>query len=84
MQKWYEWLCEMKKKDEGNRMEEKHQKEVGQMIKSVDGSAGLLHKITLPTAWRGGVQTVMKEAEDATPMARCEEKRKELAKALAM
>ena len=56
MQKWHDWLCEMKKKDEAKKMEEKHQKQVCQMIKSADGSAGLLHKITRPTAWRGGLQ----------------------------
>ena len=50
------------------------------MIKSADGSAGLLHKITEPTAWRGGVQILRKEEEDAKWMARCEEKRKALAK----
>ena len=50
------------------------------MIKSADGSAGLLHKITEPTAWRGGVQILMREEDDAKPMTRCEEKRKEWAK----
>ena len=49
------------------------------MIKSADGSAGLSHKITRQTAWRGGVQILRKEEEDAKPMARCEEKRKEWA-----
>ena len=48
------------------------------MIKSADGSARLLHKITKPTAWRG-VQILKKEEEDAKPLARCEEKRKEWA-----
>ena len=69
MQKWYDWLCE-----------EVNQKKVSQMIKSTDGSAGLLHKITEPTAWRGGVQILKKEEEDARPLASCEEKRKEWAK----
>ena len=50
MQKWYDWLCEMKKKDEVTKLEEVHQRRVSQMIKSVDGSAGLLRRITMPTA----------------------------------
>ena len=36
-------------------------------------------KITKPTAWRGGGQ-IPKEEEDAKPLARCEEKRKDWAK----
>ena len=56
-----------------------HQLKVNQMIKSADGSAGLLHKITKPTAWRG-VQILKKEEEDARLMHRCEAKRKEWAK----
>ena len=43
MQKWYDWLREMKKKDEVKKMEEVRQRKVSQMIKSADGSAGLLH-----------------------------------------
>ena len=35
------------------------------MIKSEEGGAGLLHKITKPTMWRGGVQILKKEEEDA-------------------
>ena len=46
------------------------------MIKRADGSRGLLHKNTKPTAWRGGGQLLKKE-EDAKPLARCEEKRQE-------
>ena len=38
------------------------------MIKSADGSAGLLRRITKPTAWRGGVQK--EEEEDARLMNR--------------
>ena len=38
MQKWYGWFCEMKRKDKAKRMEEEHQKQVSQMIKSADGS----------------------------------------------
>ena len=41
MQKWYEWLEDMKKKDEKEKMEEMHRKKVEQMIKSAEGSAGL-------------------------------------------
>ena len=43
MQKWKNWLEEMKKKDEKEKMEEMHQQKVA--------SAGLLHKISKPTAW---------------------------------
>ena len=38
--------------DEKEKMEEMHQHKVAQMIKSAEGSAGLLHKISEPTAWR--------------------------------
>ena len=47
-----------------------------QMIESAEGSAGLLHKITKPTAWRGGAQILKKEEEDAKLLDRCEAKRK--------
>ena len=53
-----DWLEEVKKKDERKKMEELHQQRVSRMIKSAEGSAGLLHKITKPTAWRGGAQVV--------------------------
>ena len=52
MQKWYGWLEKMKKEDEKKKMGEMHQQQVTRMIKSVEGSAGLLHKITKLTAWR--------------------------------
>ena len=78
MQKWYEWLEHTKKKDE-KKMEEMHQRKVEKMIKSAEGSAGLLHKITTPTMWRGGVQ-ILKKEEDARLLDRCEAKRKEWAK----
>ena len=55
MQKWYEWVDHMKKKDEKEKMEEVHQRKVEKMIKSAEGIAGLLHKITKPTMWRRGV-----------------------------
>ena len=45
-------------------MEEVHQHNVAQMIKSAEGSAGLLHKITKPAAWRGGTQILVNEEED--------------------
>ena len=79
MNKWYEWLEEMKKKDEEKKMKEMHQQKVTQMMKSAEGSAGLLHKITKPTAWRGGAQ-ILKKEEDARLLDRCEAKRKEWAK----
>ena len=50
------------------------------MIKSAEGSAWLLPKITKPTAWRGGAQILKKEEEDARLLDRCEAKRKEWAK----
>ena len=43
----------MKKNDGEEKMEEMPQKKVEQMIKSVEGCAGLLHKSTKPTAWSG-------------------------------
>ena len=80
MQKWYEWLEHMKKKDEKEKMEEMHQRKVEKMIKSAEGSAGLLHKIRNLTMWRGGAQILKKEEEDARLLDRCEAKRKEWAK----
>ena len=54
VQQWYNWLFEVKEKDEEKRMEVEHQKIVSRMIDSAQGGgAGLLHKITEPTAWRG-------------------------------
>ena len=70
----------MKKKDEKGKMEELHQRQVEKMIKSAEDSAGLLDKITKPTMWRGGVQMLKKEEEDARLLGRCEGKRKEWAK----
>ena len=43
----FEWL-EKEKDDEKKKMEEMDQQKVTQMIKSAEGSAGLLHKITKP------------------------------------
>ena len=40
----------MKKEDGKRKMEELHEQRVNQMIKSAEGSAGPLHKITKPTA----------------------------------
>ena len=62
MQKWYEWLEEMKKNDEKGKMEEMHQQNVAQMIESAEGSAGLLHKISKSTA---EAQILVNEEEDA-------------------
>ena len=50
------------------------------IIKSADGRTDRLHKITKPTAWKGGVQILKEEEDDAKPFARREEKRKEWAK----
>ena len=49
------------------------------MIKSAEGSAGLLLKTTMSTPWRGGAQILEKE-EDARLLDRCEAKRKKWAK----
>ena len=57
-----------------------HQRKVEKMIKSAEGSVGLLHKITKPTMWRRGVQILKKEEEDARMSDRREAKRKEWAK----
>ena len=73
----------MKKKDEKENMEEIHQHKVAQMIKSAEGSAGLLHKISKPAPWRGGAQ-ILKKKEDARLLDRCEAKMKEWAKHLAL
>ena len=42
-------------------MEERHQQKVAQMMNSAEGSAGLLHKITKLTTWRGGAQILEKK-----------------------
>ena len=62
------------------KMEELHQQKVKQMIKSAERSAGLMYKITKPTAWRGGAEILKQEEEDARLLDRCEAKRKEWAK----
>ena len=46
------------------------------MTNSTEGSAGLLHKITKPTAWRGGAQIL----KNARLLDRCEAKREKWAK----
>ena len=70
----------MKKKEEKEKMEEMHQQKVNQLIEIAEGSAGLLHKIMKPTAWRAGTQILEKEEEDARLMDRCGAKRRQLAK----
>ena len=57
-------------------MEVEHQKLVSRLIRSAEGGTGLLHKITKPAAWIGGVQLLEKEEEDVKPLARCEKKRR--------
>ena len=57
-----------------------HQRKVEKMIKSAEGSAGHLHKISKPTMWRGGVQILKKEEEHARLLDRCEAKKKEWSK----
>ena len=56
-------------------MKELHQQKVSQMIKRTEGSAGLVHKITKPAAWRGGAKIL-----DARLLDRYEAKRKEWTK----
>ena len=60
-------------------MEEEHRKLVSRMIASAEGGAGSLHKITKPTAWRGGVPMLEEVEIDVKPLTRCEEKRNDLA-----
>ena len=60
-------LClvgENDKEDEKIKMEELQQQRMNEIFKSAEGSAGHLHKITKPTAWRGGAQILKKEEED--------------------
>ena len=80
MQKWCDRVGQMKKKDEKEKMEEMHQHEVVHMIKSEEGSVGLLHKISKPTAWRRGAQIFVNEEDDAKLLDRCEAKLKARAK----
>ena len=61
-----------------------HQRKVEKMIKSAEGSAGLLHKITKPTMWRGGVQIFEKKEEDARVLDRFEAKQKRMVETLTM
>ena len=74
----------MKKEDEKQKKVEMHQQQVTQMIKSAEGSAGLLHKITKPTAWRGRAPILKNEEEYARLLNRCEAKKKGWAKHLAV
>ena len=66
MQKWYDWL-----EDEKCTKEKSAKWSRAWMAVRV-----FLHRITMPTAWRGGVQIFWEEEEDARPTDRCEEKRK--------
>ena len=76
MLQWYNWLYEMKKKSEEKKKEVEPQKLVSRVIRSAEG-IGFMHKITEPTAWRGGVQILKEEVEDAKPLARRKDKKKE-------
>ena len=81
MQKWSEFLEYMKRKDEKENMGgDVHQHKVEQMIKSAEGSAGLLYKITKPMMLSGGVQILEKDQDDARLLDRCEVERKEVSK----
>ena len=79
MQRSHNLLHEMQKKNEEKEKKEEYQKLASRMIASAEGGTGLLRKITKPTARRGGVP-ILHEEENVKPSARCEEKRKELAK----
>ena len=61
-------------------MEEMHQRKVEKMIKSAEGSVGLLHKITKPTMWRRGEKILKEEEEEVRLLELCETKRKEWSK----
>ena len=52
-------------------MEEMHQRKVEKVVKSAEGSVGLLHKITKPTMWRRGVQILKEEEEEARLLKLC-------------
>ena len=84
MRKWHSWLEETKKKDEKEKMEEMHQHKVAQMIESAEGSAGLLHKISKPTAWWRGVQILANVEEDARLLDRCAANKERMDNTLAM
>ena len=71
------WLEDMKKKDEKEKMEEMHQHKVARMIKSAEGSDGLLHKITWPTPLEERAQILEKEEDNARLLDRCDAKREE-------
>ena len=64
MQKFYEWLENMKRKDEKEKMEEMHQRKC---------RSSALHKITKPTMWRERVQSLKEEEEGL--LDRCEAKK---------
>ena len=49
-------------------------------MERAEGSAGLLHKITKPTAWRGGAHILKTEEQNARLLDSCEAKRKEWAR----
>ena len=62
------WQYDLNKKDEAKRREEEHLKLASRLIGSAEGDIGLLHKITKPTAWRGGVRILEEEEEDVRPL----------------
>ena len=61
MQRWYNWLCEMQKKDEEKRKEKEHQKLVSRMISSAEAqnyeTNCLERRNTNPGRRRGRCQT---------------------------
>ena len=63
LQRWYNWLYEMKKKDEEKRKEKEHPELLNRMVCSAEGGTGLLHTITKQTVWRGGKHILNEEEE---------------------
>ena len=65
MQKWFDWLNQMKKEDEVEKMEEEHQKKVSNMIKKCRWKCRAFAQDHQLLAWRGGM--LKKEEEDGKP-----------------
>ena len=80
LQQWFKWLREEKRKDEARSRVKELRKQVTRAISGAKGGAGVLHRMTKPTAWRGGLQVMEHLEEDAKPMRKCGEKRQEWAK----
>ena len=53
VQRWFNSLYEVMKRNEEKRNEEEHQKLVSRIVACVGSGTGFLHTVTKPTAWRG-------------------------------